>query len=307
MDRFFDTSAYIHIGLALVVFLGARLTPRWPGVKWFVVALSVYLSLRYFLWRYTETLNTETTAGLVISICLVLAETYGFIAALLFYFQTLSPKEEDAPPVSDDFMPLVDVMVTIYDESTDILYRTLVACKAIDYPAKRVIVCDDGQRDEVRELTEQLGCVYIRGPRNEDAKSGNLNHAMTQTDGDLVLTMDVDHIPVRTFLKETVGFFRDPKVALVQTAHHFYNPDIFQRNLRVEQVASNEQDMFFHVVQPGRNRWNSSFYCGSGAVIRRSALDQVGGFRTETVTEDIHTSIPRTWRPAWRRRTSSPT
>jgi cellulose synthase (UDP-forming) len=140
-------------------------------------------------------------------------------------------------------------------------------------------------------MTEKLGCVYIRGPRNEDAKSGNLNHAMTQTDGDLIMTMDVDHVPVRTFLRETVGFFRDAKVALVQTAHHFYNPDIFQRNLRVEQVASNEQDMFFHVVQPGRNRWNSSFYCGSGAVIRRSALEQVGGFRTETVTEDIHTSI----------------
>jgi cellulose synthase (UDP-forming) len=291
MDRLLDLTAYIHIGLALVVFLGARLTPRWPGVKWLVVMLSVYLSLRYFLWRYTETLNTSTTAGLVISICLVLAETYGFIAALLFYFQTLSPKEEDAPPVGDDFMPSVDVMVTIYDESTDILYRTLVACKAIDYPAKRVIVCDDGQRDEVRQLSEKLGCVYIRGPRNEDAKAGNLNHAMTQTDGDLVMTMDVDHVPVRTFLQETVGFFRDEKVALVQTAHHFYNPDIFQRNLRVEQVASNEQDMFFHVVQPGRNRWNSSFYCGSGAVIRRSALEQVGGFRTETVTEDIHTSI----------------
>ena len=140
MESFFDTSAYIHLALALIVFLGARLTPRWPGVKWFVVALSVYLSLRYFLWRYTETLNTETTAGMVISVCLVLAETYGFIAALLFYFQTLSPKEEEAPPVGDDFMPLVDVMVTIYDESTDILYRTLVACKAIDYPAKRVIV-----------------------------------------------------------------------------------------------------------------------------------------------------------------------
>ena len=122
------------------------------------MALSVYLSLRYFLWRYTETLNTsKRPPASIISICLVLAETYGFIAALLFYFQTLSPKEEDAPPVGDDFMPLVDVMVTIYDESTDILYRTLVACKAIDYPAKRVIVCDDGQRDEVRETDRAAG------------------------------------------------------------------------------------------------------------------------------------------------------
>jgi len=291
VETIFDTSTIIHIALALIVFLGARLTPRWPGVKWLVVSLSVYLSLRYFHWRYTETLNTATTVGFVISLCLVLAETYGLVAALLFYFQTLSPKEEEPPPIGDDFTPSVDVMVTIFNESPDILYRTLVACKALDYPTKRVIVCDDGQSDEIRLLTEKLGCVYIRGPRNEDAKSGNLNHAMTKSDGELILTMDVDHVPVRTFLRETVGFFRDEKVALVQTAHHFYKPDIFQKNLRVEEVASNEQDMFFHVVQPGRNRWNSSFYCGSGAVIRRSALEKVGGFRTETVTEDIHTSL----------------
>ncbi|HXH28555.1 MAG TPA: glycosyltransferase [Candidatus Polarisedimenticolia bacterium] len=291
MTAYLDTTAWIHLALAAAVFFGARMTPRWPGVKWGVVILSVYLSLRYFLWRYVETLNTSTVAGAIISIGLVLAETYGFVAALLFYFQTLSPREDPPPPVGDDFMPTVDVLVTIYNESPDILYRTLVACQALDYPAKKVYVCDDGQLDTIREMTEKLGCSYIRGPRNADAKSGNLNHALTRTDGELILTMDVDHIPVRSFLRETVGFFRDPRVALVQTAHHFYNPDIFQRNLRVEQAASNEQDMFFHVVQPGRNQWNSSFYCGSGAVLRRGALAKVGGFRTETVTEDIHTSI----------------
>lgn len=290
MDVMFDTSAWVHLGLALVAFIGARLTLRWPVWKWYVVALSVYLSLRYFLWRWLYTLNFDQPVGSVVSILLILAEMYGLLAALLFYFQTLSPREEEAPAL-DGFAPKVDILVTIYDESVDILYRTLVACQAIDYPAKTVYVCDDGQREEVRRVARELGCRYIRGPRNEDAKAGNLNHALTQTDGELLVTLDVDHIPVKTFLQEMVGFFRDPKVAIVQTAHHFYNPDIFQRNLRVEEVASNEQDMFFHVVQPGRNHWNASFYCGSGAVLRRSALEEVGGFRTETITEDIHTSI----------------
>ena len=291
MAHMFDTWTWVHLGLALVAFVGARLTTRWPAWRWYVILLSTYLSLRYFLWRGLYTLNLAQPFGAVLSILLLLAELYGFIAALLFYHQTLSPKEETAPDLGDGPFPTVDVMVTIYNESIDILYRTLVACQAMDYPAKRVIVCDDGQRQEVREVAEKLGCHYVRGPRNEDAKAGNLNHAMTRTDGELILTLDIDHIPVRSFLQETVGFFRDPTVALVQTAHHFYNPDIFQRNLRVEEVASNEQDMFFHVVQPGRNRWNASFYCGSGAVLRRSALEAIGGFRTETVTEDIHTSI----------------
>ncbi len=291
METLFPVITLVNLALALAAFVGARLSVRWPQVKWVVIGISVYLSGLYFLWRYLYTLNTSGPMGLFISLSLVLAETYGFIAALLFYFQTMSPREEECPVIENGDFPSVDILITIYNESPEILYRTVVACMAIEYPRKKLYVCDDGQRQEIRELTERLGCNYIRGPRNEDAKAGNLNHALKVTQGELILTLDVDHIPVRSFLQETAGFFRDPRVALVQTAHHFYNPDIFQRNLRVEEVSSNEQDMFFHVVQPGRNRWNSSFYCGSGAILRRSALEETGGFRTETLTEDIHTSI----------------
>ncbi|MBI4160939.1 MAG: glycosyltransferase, partial [Acidobacteria bacterium] len=215
MDVLFDFSAWIHLGLALVAFAGARLAVRRPAWKWYVIFLSVYLSLRYFLWRSLYTLNTESPVGLVISLCLILAEGYGFLAALLFYFQTLSPRAEEPPPLPEKDPPTVDVYVTIYNESVDILYRTLVACQAMEYPAKQVYVLDDGQREEVRRVAESLGCRYIRGPRNADAKAGNLNHALPRTSGELILTLDVDHIPVRTFLRETVGFFRDPKVALV--------------------------------------------------------------------------------------------
>ncbi|MBH0188679.1 MAG: glycosyltransferase [Nitrospira sp.] len=95
-------------------------------------------------------------------------------------------------------------------------------------------VLDDGHRDEAKQLAAALGCGYLRRPdRPRHAKAGNLNHALRMTDGDLVAVFDVDHIPARTFLKETIGFFNDPDVAFVQTPHHFYNPDIFQRNLRV--------------------------------------------------------------------------
>jgi cellulose synthase (UDP-forming) len=291
MDITFSLWDYIHFGIALIAFVLARLSLRPVAVRWIVVWLSIYLSTRYFWWRFLYTLNTSSTTGIVISVSLVLAEAYGFLAAVLFYYQTLLPREDRRPPPVPGFSPSVDVMVTIYNEPIEILYRTLVACQAMDYPNKQVIVCDDGQREDVRRLSESLGCFYIRGPRNEDAKAGNLNHALGMTSGELILTLDVDHIPVRSFLEETVGFFQDPDVALVQTAHHFHNPDIFQKNLRVEEISSNEQDMFFHIVQPGRNRWNSSFYCGSGAVLRRSALVEIGGFLTATVTEDIHTSI----------------
>jgi cellulose synthase (UDP-forming) len=106
----------------------------------------------------------------------------------------------------------------------DILKRTLVGCINLEYPKGRfkVDVLDDGHRDETRELATSLGCAYLRHPdRSLHAKAGNLNHALKQSDGELVAMFDVDHVPVTSFLKETVGFFQNPTVAFVQTPHHF--------------------------------------------------------------------------------------
>ncbi|MEE9226308.1 MAG: cellulose synthase catalytic subunit, partial [Acidobacteriota bacterium] len=157
METLFPVITLVNLALALAAFVAARLSVRWPRVKWVVIGISVYLSGLYFLWRYLYTLNTSGPMGLFISLSLVLAETYGFIAALLFYFQTMSPREEECPVIEKGDFPSVDILITIYNESPEILYRTVVACMAIDYPRKKLYVCDDGQRQEIRELTERLG------------------------------------------------------------------------------------------------------------------------------------------------------
>jgi len=170
----------------------------------------------------------------------------------------------------------------------------LVGCLSQDYPKDRfkVYVLDDGHRSEAKALAAGLGCGYIRRPdRPRHAKAGNLNHALRLTDGDLVAVFDVDHVPARTFLKETVGFFDEAKVAIVQTPHHFYNPDVFQRNLRVGDLVKNEQALFFRALQAGRDTHNSAFFAGSGGLFRRKPLEEIGGFQTQTITEDIHTSM----------------
>jgi cellulose synthase (UDP-forming) len=188
--------------------------------------------------------------------------------------------------------PTVDVMVTVVHEPLDILKRTLVGCVNQEYPKGRftVYVLDDGHRDEVRELATSLGCAYLRRPdRSLHAKAGNLNHALKRSSGELLALFDVDHVPVTSFLKETVGFFQDPTVAFVQTPHHFYNPDIFQRNLHLEQELKNEQALFFRMVQSGRNRHNRAFFAGSSGLFRRSPLEEIGGFQTQTISEDLYT------------------
>ena len=280
----------VAVLLACTVAL-SRWVPRHPRWRPVVVALNLAVTVRYLWWRATDTLNWSGGWETAASLGLYAAEIYGFLVVLHHYLIATRARERHAAPPDPAYSPAVDVFVTTYNEGVDILYRTLAGCVALDYPNRTIHVLDDGRRPEVAELCRKLGVNYLARDDNRGAKAGNLNHALARTEGALVLTLDADHVPVASFLRHTVGFFRDPQVAQVQTAHHFYNPDLFQDRLRIRSFIANEQDMFYHVVQPGRDVYNSSFYCGSGAVFRRAALGEIGGFPDTTVTEDLHTSI----------------
>ncbi len=286
----------ITILLSVGIFLASavalsRWVPRHPRFRWLVIVLNLAVTLRYLWWRGAETLNWEGATGIALSLTVYVAELCGFLVVLHHYAIATRSVRRRADPPGPEYGPSVDVFVPTYNEGTDILYRTVVGCQAMDYPRKTIHVLDDGNRTEVAALCQRLGVLYHARPDNRGAKAGNLNHALSRTKGELVATFDADHVPVRTFLTQTVGFFRDEKVAQVQTAHHFYNPDLFQDRLKIRDYIANEQDMFYHVVQPGRDASNSSFFCGSGAVLRRSALAVIGGFPTTTVTEDLHTTM----------------
>jgi cellulose synthase (UDP-forming) len=207
----------------------------------------------------------------------------------LGYFQSVEAAKRPAPPRRQTWT--VDVLIPTYNEPEPIVRRTVIGALAMTYPGKRVFVLDDARRPEIERLATSLGCGYITRPDNRHAKAGNLNHALALTRGDLIAIFDADHVPVQSFLGETVGFFEDSRVALVQTAQHFFNPDPFERNLGLTERIPPEQSFFYHVVQPGNDFWNSAFFCGSCAVLRRSAITAIGGFRTQTVTEDAHTSL----------------
>jgi cellulose synthase (UDP-forming) len=266
----------------------------WDKISWALVPLSFIFSARYLVWRAFYSIDFSGTAQSIVSIALLVAETIGYFTFVLFYWQTYNPTRLPPIPVDDDpDLPTVDVFITTLNEPADILYKTLVGCTELDYPANRlaIYVLDDGGRDEIKALAEEFGAKHIaRGDRTH-AKAGNLNFGLKHSDGELILILDCDHVPVTSFLKETVGFFKDKKVGFVQTPHHFYNPDCYRKNLFLEQELSNEQDLFFHVIQPGRNRNNSAIFAGSVAVMRRAALEEIGGCRTETAIEDLHTGM----------------
>jgi cellulose synthase (UDP-forming) len=279
-----------------------RWVPHHPRWRPLVIAINLAATVRYLWWRGTETLNWEGGWGTLMSLAIFAAELYGFVVLLQHYSVATRSLDRTSAPPDANFCPSVDIFVASYNEDADIVTRTLVGCQAIEYPNKQVYLLDDGRRPEMAALCKTLGVNYITRDDNKGAKAGNLNHALVRTTGEFIVTFDADHVPVSSFLIETLGHFREPGVAQLQTPQHFFNPDLFQDRLRSQAYIANEQDMFFHILQPGRDVYNASFYCGSGAILRRSAIEAIGGFPMTTVTEDVHTSMllhSRGWRSVY--------
>ncbi|WP_375057393.1 UDP-forming cellulose synthase catalytic subunit [Zobellella sp. DQSA1] len=285
-------------GMAMVV---RKLPGRFPTLL--MMVLSVLISCRYLWWRYTSTLNWNDHLDLVLGLTLLVAETYSWLILILGYVQTCWPLGRKPAPLPEDtrLWPTVDLMIPTYNEPLAVVRTTVYAALGMDWPADKLKVhlLDDGRREEFRRFAEEVGVGYIIRPDNRHAKAGNLNHALGQTSGELVAIFDCDHVPARTFLQLTVGgFLRDPRLALVQTPHHFLSPDPVERNLGLFRRAPNEGELFYGLVQDGNDMWNAAFFCGSCALLRRSALEEIGGVAVETVTEDAHTAL-RLHRKGW--------
>ena len=228
--------------------------------------------------------------------CLLGAEIYAFIILFLGYFQTIWPlrRAPVALPDNPEEWPHIDVLIPTYNEPLDVVRYTALGALNMDWPANKlhVYILDDGRRPEFEQFAFDAGIGYRTRPDNKHAKAGNINAALKTTHSPLIAIFDSDHVPTRSFLQMTVGWFmRDPRLAVMQTPHHFYSPDPFERNLGQFRIIPNEGELFYGIVQDGNDFWNSAFFCGSCAVLSREALDQIGGIAVETVTEDAHTAL----------------
>lgn len=276
----------------------ALIVRRIPGrlATLVLIVLSVTVSCRYLWWRYTSTLNWNDPLDMTCGLLLLGAETYTWLILILGYFQTIWPLNRQPVPLPEDTTrwPTVDLMIPTYNEPLEVVRPTVLAALGIDWPHDklRIHLLDDGRRAAMREFAESVGINYITRNDNRHAKAGNLNHALTVTGGEFVAIFDCDHVPQRSFLQMTLGWFlKEPRLGMLQTPHHFFSPDPFERNLGRFRKMPNEGTLFYGLVQDGNDLWDASFFCGSCAVLRRSAVEAIGGFAVETVTEDAHTSL----------------
>ena len=305
--------------IAGAIVVGAMMVLKFlrPYGVWRLIALGLgtAIVLRYVYWRTTSTLPpVNQLEDFIPGLIVYLAEMYniGMLGLSLFVVAMPLPKRK-TPPIDLANAPTVDVFVPTYNEEPEMLATTLAAALAMDYPAGRlnIFLLDDGGTDEkcnaddfaaasaarerratLTKLCEGLGVTYLTRERNLSAKAGNLNNGIANSQGELIVVFDADHAPARSFLTETIGYFgQDPKLFLVQTPHFFINPDPLERNLQTFRSMPSENEMFYGIIQRGLDKWDASFFCGSAAVLRRTALETTNGFSGRSITEDAETAI----------------
>lgn len=280
-----------------------------------ILSVAGLVVLHYWFWRVFFTLPTVgPTLSFGFGVLLLAVETYAIYVFFVSVFISADMTERTMPERIDPAqLPTVDLFIPSYNEPANLLATTLAAAKNIHYPKHllNVTLCDDGgteakcnssdsaaaadaraRRTELQKLCEDLGVNYFTRSENSHAKAGNLNAAMACSEGELVAIFDADHVPSNDFLARTVGYFaKDPDLFLVQTPHFFLNDDPIQRNIGLSADCPPEYEMFYAKIHRGLDNWNGAFFCGSAALLRRRALDEIGGISTVTVTEDAETTL----------------
>jgi cellulose synthase (UDP-forming) len=179
----------------------------------------------------------------------------------------------------------VDVFIPVYGEPVAEIKQTAIAAKNI-YGRHETYILDDGESDKVKAMAEAIGVHYIRRPRHDHAKAGNINYALGVTSGDYFLILDADFVAQPTILYETMPFFENDKLAFVQTPQFYDNHNNF-----VSTAANFMQNVFYSLIQSGKNRFNAAFCVGTNVVFRRSAIMAIGGMHEASKSEDIWTSL----------------
>ena len=276
----------------------------------FLASLSLGLGASYIIWRWSGSLNH---GALWFAIPLAVAETCAYIGLVLFTYNLWRDARPSipAPPrrlaecvsvAAAEERPIrVDVFFPTYNEDLELVRLSVRDAKRIRYPYPidiRIYVLDDGRRPAMQQLAADEGIGYITRTSNTGYKAGNMRNAMEQTDGDFIVICDADTRPFPTLLEHTLGYFRDPDMAWVQTPQWFFDlpagrrlPEAWGRRLgragrllgrAVEACVGpmtvgadpfvNDPQMFYDVILRRRNGANAAFCCGAGSVHRREAV-----------------------------------
>lgn len=257
------------------------------------------LSTIYIVWRFFTLPLKNGIISFILGIIVYIIEIVDYISTILFCENLKNEEKEkklDKINILDNInYPDVDVLILTINESKEILNKTIEACKNLEYPNKEnvhIYLCDDGNREEIRKLAEYEKINYINRLKNENFKAGNLNNAIKYTKSKYFAVLDADMIPEKDFLIYCMNEFltsNNEKLAFVQIPQEFYNYNIIQNRLGVQNNIPDEQSFFYKHIQCAKNKKNTVIYCGTNAIFLKKAILEIGEFATKSITEDIVT------------------
>jgi cellulose synthase (UDP-forming) len=304
LDQYLSSLAGLAVVIGLAFLLLPLAAPKNALLRILLLVLTAVLGWRYMIWRITETVPPAAegvTLDVIAGWVFVTIEALALVSSTMSYL-FLTRRKDRHEEASRNLAwwgsnpPRVDLYIATYNEELEVLERTLAGAQAIDYPNLRVFVLDDGRREWLTEVCRRYGAEHRTRPSNEHAKAGNINYTLTQRlkdedAPDFAAVLDADFVPHRNFVRRAVALFHDPKVGLVQTPQHFFNPDPIQHNLYIASAYPDEQRFFFDHLEPARDGWGIAVCCGTSSMVRVSAVREIGGLPTQSVTEDFLLTI----------------
>nr|WP_240989043.1 glycosyltransferase [Salipiger mangrovisoli] len=297
-----SSSAYLLLVAGIGLILPFVVDPNRTRDRVILFAAAFLFAARYAWWRGTETLAPfGLTVDALLSYMLYALELLTLIGSLSA-FVILARFKQRTDEVDEHLHwwgadePKVAVMIATYNEDRDILERTIIGAKSLRHRNKEILVLDDSRRDWLRDYCAEQNVRYLRRPDNKGSKAGNINHALDRLAEDaeppqFFAVLDADFVPHRGFLSRSLALFHDPEVGLVQTPQHFFNADPIQHNLGLSASYPDEQRFFFDHMQASRDAWGIAICCGTSSICRFDAVRAIGGFPTESITEDFMLTI----------------
>ena len=283
-----------------------RETPM--AVKQFFFLLNTIITVNYLIWRVLYTIPIMgRPLSMLTSFTLFVFELFGMIEQFVHFRNMAHVRDYPAPVVPLELYPDIDIFISTYNEEEELLYKTIKACLNLEYPdlnKVHIYVCDDGHRASMKKFAASFGprIHYFDRDTHEGKKAGNLNAAVARTSSPYIVTLDADMIVQSSFLMEIAPYLVDAELknrklpeggkiplGFIQTPQSFYDLDLFQFNLFSEASIPNEQDYFYRSIQVAKTKSNSVIYGGSNTFLSRKAINDIGGFYTESITEDFAT------------------
>src|SRR5579863_2087010 len=297
--------AATSVGLAalmLMLLYGRSHTLRKRGRSFLaVIVYAATTTLVWVVYDYTQQYLTVTNVavgtllflGMIGVILVLLAEAHEWAEA---HWVTMRRRAFEPLSAADADLPLVSVHVPAYNEPPEMVMESLDALARLDYPRFEVLVIDNNTADEAVWKPVEAHCArlgahfrFFHVAPLDGFKAGSLNYALQHTapQAAVVAVIDSDYVVERRWLRDLVPQFQNPRIAVVRAPQDYRDAgaNAFKAMCHAEYRG------FFYIGMITRNERNAIIQHGTMTLIRRTALEQVGGWAEWCITEDAELGL----------------